>query len=54
MSIFISIASYCDPLLGFTMERAWKQARWPEQLRFGIVEQSPARHAGRAGPVPSG
>jgi hypothetical protein len=41
MSIFISIASYCDPLLGFTMERAWKQARWPEQLRFGIVEQSP-------------
>lgn len=39
MTIFISIASYCDPLLAFTMERAWRQARWPEQLRFGIVEQ---------------
>ena len=22
MSIFVSIAAYCDPLLGFTMERA--------------------------------
>ncbi|HSV48210.1 MAG TPA: GlcNAc-transferase family protein [Ramlibacter sp.] len=45
MTIFISIASYCDPLLGFTMERAWRQARWPEQLRFGVVEQSPVDSA---------
>jgi hypothetical protein len=42
MSIFISIASYCDPVLGFTLSRARSTARWPEQLHFGIVDQSPA------------
>jgi len=42
MSIFISIASYCDPVLGFTLARARATARWPEQLHFGIVDQSPA------------
>jgi hypothetical protein len=41
MSIFISIASYCDPVLGFTLARARATARWPEQLHFGIVDQSP-------------
>jgi hypothetical protein len=40
MSIFISIASYCDPLLGFTIERARATARWPDGLRFGVVDQS--------------
>jgi hypothetical protein len=42
MSIFISIASYCDPVLGFTLSQAVKTARWPDQLHFGIVDQSPA------------
>ena len=42
MSIFISIASYCDPVLGFTIARARAAARWPEQLHFGVVEQCPA------------
>jgi len=49
MSIFISIASYCDPVLGFTLARAVATARWPEQLHFGVVDQSPA-----ARPTPSG
>jgi hypothetical protein len=49
MSIFISIASYCDPVLGFTLARAVATARWPDQLHFGVVDQSPA-----ARPIPSG
>ena len=42
MSIFVSIASYCDPVLGFTLGRALATARWPQRLHFGIVDQSPA------------
>ena len=41
MSIFVSIASYCDPLLGFTLERAAATAKHPEALHFGVVDQSP-------------
>jgi len=41
VSIFISIAAYCDPVLRFTIERALALARRPEQLRFGVVDQSP-------------
>jgi hypothetical protein len=41
MSIFVSIASYCDPVLPFTLERAVATARWPDRLHFGIVDQSP-------------
>lgn len=48
MSIFISIASYCDAVLGFTLARARATARRPEQLHFGVVDQSPA-----ATPTPS-
>lgn len=40
MSIFVSIASYSDPLLGFTIERARANARHPDQLHFGVVEQA--------------
>jgi hypothetical protein len=39
--LFVSIASYCDPVLGFTLARALETARWPERLHFGIVDQSP-------------
>jgi hypothetical protein len=42
MSIFISIASYCDPVLGFTLGRARATASRPEQLHFGVIDQSPA------------
>jgi hypothetical protein len=41
MRIFVSIASYCDPLLAFTLERALATARWPQHLHFGVVDQSP-------------
>lgn len=48
MSVFISIVSYCDPVLGFTMERALATARHPGGLHFGVVDQSeaapPPRH----------
>ncbi|EHR69810.1 Glycosyltransferase (GlcNAc) [Burkholderiales bacterium JOSHI_001] len=39
--IFVSVASYCDPLLGFTLDSALSQARHPQRLRFGVVDQSP-------------
>jgi hypothetical protein len=48
MSIFVNIASYCDPILGFTLARAVATARWPGQLHFGVVDQSNA-----ASPHPS-
>ncbi len=41
MSIFISIASYCDPVLPFTLRRAVQRARWPERLHFAVIDQSP-------------
>jgi hypothetical protein len=47
MSIFVSIASYCDPVLGFTLGRAMATARWPHRLHFGVVDQS----AGPASPL---
>jgi hypothetical protein len=37
--LFVSIAAYCDPLLGFTLHQAMAMARWPDALRFGVVEQ---------------
>lgn len=42
MSIFISIASYCDPLLHLTLRQALAQAARPQALHFGVVEQDVA------------
>lgn len=39
-TIFISVASYCDPLLEFTLRSAYAQASRPERLRYGVVEQT--------------
>ena len=41
MTIFISLASYCDPLLHFTIARALATASDPAGLHFGVVDQSP-------------
>jgi hypothetical protein len=38
-SIFVSIASYCDPQLVPTVRDCLEKARHPEQLRFGICWQ---------------
>ncbi len=38
--IFISIASFCDPMLSFTVKSALEKARFPERLAFGIIDQS--------------
>ena len=48
MRVFVSIASYCDPVLAFTLERAVATARWPDRLHFGVVDQSPAASAAPA------
>jgi len=39
MKIFISIASYRDPLLGWTIWNCWENAKNKENLVFGVVEQ---------------
>jgi hypothetical protein len=42
MSIFVNIASYCDPVLPFTLDRAIATADQPAALHFGVADQSPA------------
>ncbi|MFN0264530.1 GlcNAc-transferase family protein [Tepidamorphus sp. 3E244] len=39
-TIFVSIASYCDPLLVFTLDSCLANARHPDRLRFGICSQN--------------
>lgn len=38
-TIFVSIASYCDPVLPFTLDGCLANARYPENLRFGLCWQ---------------
>ncbi|MCX6076306.1 MAG: hypothetical protein NTW78_05385 [Campylobacterales bacterium] len=40
MKIFISIASYCDALLFFTINDCMNKANNPENIFFGIVDQN--------------
>lgn len=44
-TIFVSIASYCDSLLTQTIEDALDNARYPDDIRFGVVEQSNVSYA---------
>jgi hypothetical protein len=43
MSIFVSIASYCDELLPFTIKDCLKKAANPENIVFGVVDQNDKR-----------
>ncbi|MFN5049058.1 GlcNAc-transferase family protein [Roseateles sp.] len=43
-SLFISVAAFCEPLLEFTLLNAIAQARHPERLVFGLVEQQWPEH----------
>jgi hypothetical protein len=38
-TIFISMASYLDPMLFFTINDAYEKAAQPDLLRFGVVDQ---------------
>lgn len=38
-TIFVSVASYCDPMLGFTLASARAQAADPERVFIGLVDQ---------------
>ena len=40
MKIFISIASYCDELLFYTMNDCITKAKNPQNLRFAVVDQN--------------
>ena len=44
-TIFVSIASYCDSLLPQTIENALDNARYPDDIKFGVVEQSKISYA---------
>lgn len=46
-TIFVSIASYCDSLLPQTIENALENARYPDNIRFGVVEQSLVSHVAK-------
>lgn len=39
MKIFVSIASYCDKLLFFTLKSCIENAKFPQNIVFGIVDQ---------------
>lgn len=52
MSIFISIASYRDPLLQNTVVDAYRNATNPEGLVFGIVDQSDKDETFRLNEIP--
>ena len=39
-SIFVSVAAYCDPMLGFTLRSAMAQADDPGRVFLGVVEQT--------------
>jgi len=41
MSIFVSVASFCDLLLKATLQEAVAKAQQPESLHFAVVDQSP-------------
>lgn len=53
MRIFVSIASYCDPVLPFTLERAVATAADPSRLHFGVVDQSPPGMTRVTAPAPA-
>jgi hypothetical protein len=53
MRIFVSIASYCDPVLAFTLRRAVETAAAPGRLHFGVVDQSPPGTARLAATAPA-
>lgn len=42
-TIFVSIASYQDDMLKLTIEDALAKAKYPERLKFGVVEQRDQR-----------
>ncbi len=50
--IFISLASYQDPMLLFTLNDAVARASAPELLRFGVVDQNISDQRGIIGELP--
>ncbi|MFT2111180.1 GlcNAc-transferase family protein [Marinomonas sp. 2405UD68-3] len=42
MKIFVSIASYCDELLFFTLRDCYQKAEKPENLVFAVIDQNDA------------
>ena len=44
MSIFVSVASYRDTHLKMTLKSAVENAKYPEELKFGIINQDIPRN----------
>ncbi len=51
-TIFVSIASYLDPMLFFTLTDAVAKARHPERLSFAVVDQSAEDQRAAIGALP--
>jgi hypothetical protein len=51
MRIFVSIASYCDPVLPFTLQQAVATASDASRLHLAVVDQSPAGSPRLAAPA---
>lgn len=51
-TIFISIASYLDPLLMFTLQQAFDKAKYPGCIYAGVVDQHVENHRQDIGALP--
>ena len=51
-TIFISIASYLDPMLFFTLNDAMAKASHPERVVFGVADQHPDDQRGAIAALP--
>jgi hypothetical protein len=52
-NIFVSIASYLDPMLLFTLKDAMAKASHPERVHFGVVDQHPDDQRGAIAALPN-
>jgi hypothetical protein len=39
VAVFVSVASYGDALLPFTLSQAYEKSAWPDEVVFGVVDQ---------------
>ncbi|WP_082551805.1 GlcNAc-transferase family protein [Massilia sp. Root351] len=53
-NIFVSLASYLDPMLFFTLNEAVAKAAHPERLRFAVVDQHYASQRAAVAALPYG
>lgn len=53
-TIFVSMASYLDPMLFFTLDSALANASHPDRIAFGVVDQNTEDQRGAIAALPQG